>query len=176
MPIADTDIQHRLSGGAANTNPNASLGGAMSTAGGGLITTDTLNNDMDDITSSEAGAGIIIYHGYYFKNNHGTLVYLDPKFWIASQTTSATTDVAVAVAGEDVNTAIETVASETTAPVGETFSQPASFGAGIACGAIGDGDLDVAEYRGHWIRYTVNAGTTAVLDAYTISVQGDSNP
>ena len=58
MAIAASDIKIRLSGGASNTNPNLALGGAMSTASGGIITTNVLNNDMDDITSAEASTGI----------------------------------------------------------------------------------------------------------------------
>lgn len=171
MAITATDIELRLSGGASNTDPNLALGGAMSTVGGGLVVTDTLNNDMNDITGDEASAGIIIYHGYYYKNNHGSLTYITPVIWISSQTTSGTTDIAIAIADEAKNIAIETVATETTAPVGPTFSAPANKGAGLALGSLNAGD-----YRGWWARYTVNAGTTAILDAYTIAIEGDSNP
>ena len=171
MPIADSDIKLRLSGGAANTDPNAALGGAMSTVAGGVIVSDTLNNDMDDITSAEASSGITIYHGYFYENAHGSLTYIAPKFYIASQTASGDTSVEVASAGEAKNTAEEVVASETTAPIGETFTTPANYAAGIALG-----DLDFSDYKGIWVKYIVGSSAAAILDTYTLGVQGDTNP
>lgn len=171
MPIAPSDIEHRYSGGAANTDPDLSLGGAMSTAPGGEIVDDTLNNDMDDITSAEAAAGITIYHGYYYKNDHSTLTYIGPKMWIESQTSSPDTSVEIAMADEAKNTAIETIADEETAPVGPTFSTPLNYAAGLSIG-----DLNPGDYRGHWVKYIVDADAAAVVDEYTLAVQGDTNP
>lgn len=171
MPIAASDILLRLSGGTTETDPNNALGGAMSTVGGGIITTDVLNNDMDDITSVEASAGITIYHGYFWENTHGSLTYIQPKMYIDTQTASGDTSVEMAIAGEAKNLSIETVASETTAPIGEVFSAPANFAAGINVG-----DLDAGDYRGWWCKYIVNASASAILDTYTIGIQGDTNP
>ena len=171
MAIVEADLEFRMSGGASNTDVNAALGGAMSTVGGGVITTNVLNNDMDDITGTEASAGITIYHAYYYKNNHGSLSWLSPVFWIDSQTTSATTDVAVALSDEAKNTTMETIGSETTAPSGPSFTTPANKAAGLALTT-----LAFSEYRGIWARYVVTAGTTAVLDSYTIKAEGDTNP
>lgn len=171
MAIAASDIKLIVSGGAANTDPNLALGGAISTAGGGVIITDTLNNDMDDITSAEASAGITIYHGYFYKNTHGSLTYIAPKFYIASQTSSGDTSVAVAVAGEAKNTAEEIVANEETAPVGEVFTTPANYAAGLALG-----DLEFSDYKGIWVKYIVGSSAAAVLDSYTLGIQGDTNP
>jgi len=67
MPIVEADIDQRLSGGSANTDPNNSTGGAISTVGGGVIVSDADNNDMDDITSTEATNGIVIYHAYFYQ-------------------------------------------------------------------------------------------------------------
>jgi hypothetical protein len=171
MPIASSDIKLRLSGGTTNIDPNLALGGAMSTVAGGIIISDVLNNDMDDITSAEAATGITIYHGYFYENSHGTLTYIAPKFYIASQTSSGDTSVEVAVAGEAKNTAIETIANETTAPVGEVFSTPSNYASGLALG-----DLDAGDYKGIWVKYIVGSSAAAVLDTYTLGIQGDTNP
>ena len=171
MAIASTDIKIRISGGASITDPNMALGGAMSTVAGGIITSDVLNNDMDDITSSEASAGITIYHGYYYKNEHATLTYIAPKFYIASQTSSGDTSVSVGLSVEAKNTAIATIANETTAPTSVTFSTPANFAAGIATG-----DLNASDYHGFWVQYIVGSSAAAVLDSYTLGIQGDTNP
>ena len=171
MAIAASDIVLRISGGASNTDANLALGGAMSTVAGGIITTDVLNNDMDDITSAEASSGITIYHGYFYENAHGSLTYIAPKFYISSQTSSGDTSVEVALAGEAKNTAEEVIASETTAPSGEVFSTPANFAAGIATG-----DLNASDYKGIWVKYIVGSSAAAVLDSYTLGIQGDTNP
>lgn len=172
MAIAASDILIRLTGGASNTDPNLSIGGVMSTDGGGIITTDVLNNDMDDITSAEASTGITIYHGYFYENSHGSLTYISPKFYIQSQTSSGDTSVEIAVADEAKNTAIEVLANEETAPGGGvTFSTPANFAAGIALGS-----LDFGDERGFWAKYIVGSSAAAVLDQYTLGIQGDTNP
>lgn len=171
MPIVEADLAYRLSGGIANIDPDLALGGVMSTAAGGIIVTDTLNNDMNDITSTEAAAGITIYHGYYYQNNHATLTWTTPVFWIESQTSSGQTSVEIAIADEAKNVAMETIASETTAPVGPVFTTPANKAAGIAIGS-----LDASDNRGTWVKYIVNAGATTSLDQYTIKAEGDTLP
>lgn len=171
MAIAASDISYRYSGGASNTDPDLSIGGAMSTVAGGIIATNVINNDMDDITSSEASAGITIYHGYYYDNEHGSLTYIAPKFYIDSQTSSGDTSVAIAVADEAKNVTIETLANEETAPATVVFTTPANFAAGIAIG-----DLDFGDNRGTWVKYIVGSSAAAVLDQYTIGIQGDTNP
>ena len=116
MPIVEADLNLRMSGGVPNINVNDALGGDMSTAVEGIIITDTDNNDMDDITSTEATDGIIIYHAYYYKNNHGSLTWTSPVFWIESQTSSGDTSVEIAIAAEAKNVAVQEVLNEETAP------------------------------------------------------------
>lgn len=173
MPILESDLIHRLSGGLTNTDPNLSLGGIMSTDPGGIIVSDTDNNDMDNITSEEALAGIIIYHGYYYSNEvtSSPLTWTDPVFWIESQTSSGDTDVSIAIADEAKNIAIEIVANEETAPSGPSFTAPSNKAAGIIIGS-----LDQNDFRGHWVRYAVNDISSSTLDTYTIKAEGDTAP
>jgi len=173
MPILESDLIHRLSGGPTNTDPNLSLGGAISTVVGGIIVSDTDNNDMDDITSTEALAGIVIYHGYFYKNEitSAALTWISPVFWIESQTSSGDTDVSIAIADEAKNLAIEIIANEETAPSGPSFTSPANKAAGIAIDS-----LDQNDFRGHWIRYNVNAAASSTVDQYTIKAEGDTLP
>ena len=171
MAITSSDIKLRLSGGASNTNPDNALGGAMSTASGGIVTSNQLNNDMDDITSAEASSGITIYRGYYWRNEHASLTYIGPKIYIASQTSSGDTSVEIALGDEAKNTALETITNETTAPSGPSFSTPANFAAGISMG-----DLEDDDYRGFWVKYIVNSGAAAAVDSYAMGIQGDTNP
>jgi len=171
MAIAASDIELRISGGASNTDPDAALGGAISTVGGGVVVTNVQNNVFDDITSAEASAGTTLYRGLYYKNNHGSLSYQTPVIWFSSQTSSGDTSAEMAIAGEAKNVAEEIIASETTAPSGESFSAPASKGAGLSLGT-----LDAADYKGWWLKYIVNSSAAAVLDSMTTDVEGDSDP
>lgn len=174
MPIVASDLQFRYSGGASNADPNACLGGAISTAGGGSID-DAVDNDLfDDVSASEASAGDTEYRGWYAKNNHGTLTLVDARVYISSNTTSADTTFDIALADEAVNTTIETIANESTAPVGPSFTAPSTYATGLQLnGATG---LTAGSYRGVWIRRTVNAGAAAATgDSGTLKVEGETS-
>lgn len=163
MPIVSSDIKFRLSGGSGNTSAAASLGGAMSTS------TDAPASIFDDVSSAESAAGSTEYRCVYVLNNHGSLTLQNAKIWIEANTPSATTTVAIALGGEGLNGTAETVANETTAPVGETFSAPANEGAGLSLGNIPFGQKYPV-----WIRRTVDAGTAAAADSFTLRVKGDT--
>jgi hypothetical protein len=170
MPIAATDIEYRLSGGANNTDPNASLGGAMSTLAGGLIATGVDNNLFDDVSGDEAAVGRTEYRGFYVRNNHGALTWQGVVAWLSALTTSADTEFDIGLAVEAVNTAMATIANETTAPAGVTFSRPTTKATGLVIGNIPAG-----QFKGIWIRRTVNPGAAAFnADAGTVSVSGDT--
>ena len=165
MPIISTDIQYRLSGGAANSDPLLSLGGAKSSVAAGT-------NLFDDVPSAEASAGRIEYRCVYIHNAHGTESYLDPvRLWISANTPSPGTTLDIGLGSAALNAVEQTVANEITAPAGVTFTSPATFGAGIVVPTIPAG-----QHRSVWIRRTVNAGAAAFADSATLSIQGDVNP
>lgn len=85
MPIISTDIQYRLSGGAANSDPNVALGGAKSSTSVGA----GLHNLFDIVSSAESSSGDTEYRCVYVHNNHGTLTMQNSVIWIASNTPSA---------------------------------------------------------------------------------------
>lgn len=171
MPIVASDIVFRLSGGAANVDPNASLGGARSTAGGGVITTDTLNNVWDNVSGAEGAAGDIEYRCIYVLNTHATLTYTAPKIWISADTTSTDDEVDIGLGSSAVNGTEQTVANESTAPTGGvTFTHPTTFAGGIALS-----DLPPTQHRAIWLRRTVNTNAAAAnANPYTLSVQGET--
>lgn len=164
MAIASTDIQYRLSGGAGNTSPAASLGGAKSTTAAGA-------NIFDDVASAEAVAGDTEYRCIYVHNAHGSLTLVGATLWIPSNTPSATTTVDVGVGTSAVNGTETAVADENTAPSGVTFVAAASQGAGVALG-----DIPAGQSRAVWLRRTISAGTAATSDSFTIRVTGDTAP
>lgn len=164
MAIISTDIKYRLSGGAANSAPSASLGGAKSS-------TDAPIGIFDDVSSAEASAGSVEYRCIYVHNAHLTLTLLGAKLWIQANTPSASTDVAVGLGSSGLNATEQTVATEVTAPTGVTFSSPAAFASGLTLG-----DVPAGQHFPVWVRRTVTAGAAAASDTFTLRVQGDTNP
>jgi hypothetical protein len=153
----------RLSGGAANTDPTASLGGIMSTS------TAAGSNLFDNVTGDESAAGDTEYRGVYVLNN-GNVDLQSAVVWIQTNTPDPDTAVAIALAGEGANATMETVANENTAPVGETFTSPTNKAGGLSIGTLAAG-----QRYGVWIRRTVNAGAVAYNnDTFTLRVEGDT--
>ena len=174
MTIASTDIEYRLSGGAANTNKQLALGGAMSTAGGGVITPGAANNLWDDVTGDESAAGDTEYRCIYVKNAHATLTLLGAVAWVDSDPAGGAVE-AIGLDSAAVNaTAASTSADENTAPTGGTppsFSSPTTKATGLAIG-----DIPPGQFKAIWVRRTVAPGTSAVAETLSLRVEGDSLP
>ena len=172
MAIATTDLIWRLSGGASNTDPAAALGGAMSTAGGGVITkTKTFNSIFDDVTGAEAAAGDIEYRCIYIHNEHATLTLSSAKVWIEANTTNTEIDIGLDLAGKD-GTA-DTIADESTAPdPAVTFAHNCTaYASGLALG-----NLAAGEGYAIWIRRTIAASKVATDDDnFTLKIQGETS-
>jgi len=173
MAIAETDLIWRLSGGASNTDPAAALGGAMSTAAGGIITkTKTFNSIFDDISGAEAAAGDVEYRCIYIHNEHATLPLTSAKVWIEANVANAKDmiDIGLDLGGKDATA--DTIANESTAPdPAVTFAHDClSYATGLALG-----DLAAGEGYAIWIRRTITAGMTADDDEFfTLKIQGDT--
>ena len=141
-------IAFRLSGGAGNTNPAASLGGAMSS------TAASANTLFDTVTAGEASAGDTEFRCFYVFND-GDQVLDSCRIWISDQPTQGT--FSLALAGEGVNGTAETVANENTAPVGESFSSPTTALTGLECGPLNPG-----QFRPVWARRVIGATTPGI--------------
>jgi hypothetical protein len=168
MPIVSTDIKFRLSGGAANADPNASLGGAKSSV---EIVDATLNNLFDQVSGAESAAGDTEYRCLYANNAHATLTLLGAKVWIQTNTPAADTDVAIGLGSSAVNGTEQTVADESTAPTGGvTFSAAANEGAALAIG-----DVPAGQHKAIWLKRVITAGAAAnALDSVVLRVKGDT--
>ncbi len=165
MPIVAGDIDFFLSGGAGNSDVDASLGGVISAT---EIVDNTLHNLFDKVTGDESLAGATNYRGIYIVNSHGSLTLESAVVWIDLNTTN--TEIAIALAGEGVDATMETISDEDTAPVGEVFTQPANKAAGIAIG-----DMAFGEKYGLWLRRVIAAATSAENAAtFHIKVEGDT--
>jgi hypothetical protein len=161
MPIIDSDIQIRLSGGSANTNANASLGGAKSTqlAPAGLF---------DPVTSGEAAAGRTEYRCFYVHNANATLTLESAVAWLQA---NGSGQLAIGLGSSAINGTEQTVGAETSAPSGVTFSAAANEAAAIVLGSIPPG-----QHRAVWLRRIVGAGAAAASVTGTVRVKGDTAP
>lgn len=167
MAIVASDLKIRLSGGAANSDVNAALGGAKSSV---EVTDNTTHNLFDQVSGTESSAGDTEYRCVYLHNGHGSLTAQNTHVYISSNTPASDTTIDIALAGEGLNATAETVANENTAPVGETFSAPTTYAGGLDMGNIPAG-----QHYGLWIRRTITAGAAAVNDdAVTIKYDCDT--
>lgn len=168
MPIASSDIDFLLSGGSSNSDPDASLGGVISST---EVDDNVDNNLFDDVSGAEHTAGDVEYRCIYVKNSHGSLTLTDAVVWIQSDTSGADSDISIAVGTAAVNGTEQTVANESTAPTGVTWSDAATSRAtGLALG-----DLPAGQHKAVWIRRTISAGSTPqAADTCSIQAGGDT--
>lgn len=168
MAITDADIILRLSGGAGNADPNASLGGIMSAT---AIVDNTLHNLFDKVSGTESTAGDTEYRGFYVLNNHGSLTLESAKIWIDSETTHAGANVTIGLATQGLNGTLSTIALEGDTPnPAVTFVEAATEGAALSLG-----NMPFGQKYGIWLKRVIGAGTLA-KNNYTvvIKVKGDT--
>jgi hypothetical protein len=160
MAISAANLHWRES----STGPNRGSTISASTD----VTVGTL---FDAVTGDEASAGAIEYRGIYFTNEDSTSGGLQSAYlWISTQTPGAD-DVSIALAGEGLNGTMETIGSYTTAPSGESFTAPASKGAGLSMGTI---TATTGKY-GIWIKRNVPGSCAAYnSNSFVLTVEGDS--
>ncbi|MEJ1381334.1 MAG: hypothetical protein RPT95_10270 [Candidatus Sedimenticola sp. (ex Thyasira tokunagai)] len=166
MAIQATDITLQLSGGASNADPNASLGGVISSNAVGA----GLHNLFDIVGSDEAAAGDTEGRCVYIKNNHATLTLQNAKVFVNSESPSAETDEEIGLGSSAIDGTEQTVADEDTAPVGVAFSQ-----ANGEANALAIGDLAPGQTKAIWIKRTISAGASAYNnDGTQIRIKGDT--
>jgi hypothetical protein len=169
MPIAGSNLKWYLSGGGSNTDPTASLGGAISTT----AVSSSLNGLFVRVSGALAASGETNYRCIYFQNiDADANGLITPYLWISSQTSSADTSLEIGLDPAGKNGTATTIANENSAPAGVTFSAPSSFAGGIA---LPTDPYAQNDYVAVWIKRIVNAGAASdASDATQLSVQGDT--
>jgi hypothetical protein len=164
MAITATDIKFFLSG--TGGTGDTSLGGAIHAT----EVSATVNQFFDVVSGAESSAGDTEYRCLYVKNTHGSLTLYSAKVWISSNTPSTDTEITIGLGTAAVSATEQTVADESTAPSGVSFSTAASEGA-----ALSIGDLVAGAYKAVWVKRVVSASAAAYTnDTFTITVRGDS--
>ena len=144
---------------AGNSDPDASLGGV----GGDTEIGSGLHNIFDYVDPDEGVAGDVEYRAIDIKNTHVTETLYDAVVYI-SQITSGTDD-SVEIAYDSTGT--QSVADESTAPSGVSFSAPTSKATGIALGDIAAGTT-----KRLWLKRTVTAGANSGTSDGELTVTG----
>lgn len=166
MSIITADFLLRLSGGAANSNANAALGGAKSS----VAVATTVDGLFDAVSAAEAAAGRVEYRCIYLHNANASDLMTAARVWINANTPLAGTDLAIGVGSAAVNATEQTVANETTAPTSVTFSSPSTAGTGLALG-----DIPAGQHKAIWLRRTVTAGAGASAnDTFTLGFDAET--
>lgn len=167
MPITNTNLKYYLSGGAGNSDQNASLGGARST---GTTATSAL---FDAVSGAESSAGDTEYRCVYFRNEDADADGLiDPVLWVQANTPSADTTMAIGLDPAGKNGTATTIATENDAPAGVSFTTPVTKGTGLALPSAPYAQNDFIAF---WVRRTVSAAASATAsDTATFRVEGDT--
>ncbi len=166
--------KYSVAAAAGNTDAgtaNTSLGDQISTT---QVPDATLNALFDDVTGAENAASDVEYRCIFVHNSNASNTLQAPKIWLSSEVAGGT-DIAIGVdptaasaIGSGTAQAV-TVADESSAPAGVTFSAPTSFATGLALG-----DIPPGECKAVWFRRTA-ANTSALNnDGVTWSIQGDT--
>lgn len=174
--IQSSEILIKYSVAAAAGNTTA--GTAATSLGDQISTTEmpdaTLNALFDDVSGAENAASDVEYRCIFIHNSNAANALQSAAVWLSSEVAGGAA-IAIGVdttAASAIGAAVAqalTVADESTAPSGVSFSSPASFATGVALG-----DIPAGYCRAIWVRRT--AANTAALnsDGVTLSVQGDT--
>ncbi|MEW8494254.1 MAG: hypothetical protein AB2604_10650 [Candidatus Thiodiazotropha taylori] len=166
MAVLATDIDFHLSGGAANADPNASLGGAISN---NQITSGALHNLWDIVSGAESSAGDTEYRCIYVRNNSAQTLF-NAHVYVSTESPSVGSDELIGLGTSAVNGVEQTVADESSAPAGVAFSQANGVGNALAIG-----DIPAGQHKAIWIQRDISIGAAAYNnDGPTLTVGGDT--
>ena len=153
MAVLSTDLKFFLSGGAANTDPDAALGGIISTT---QVVDNTLNNLFDNVSGAEHTVGDINYRCIYVKNDSASVAYA-AKLYIETNTPAADSEIQIGLDLSGAGGTADTIPDESTAPdPAVTFSLAADY-----ANALSLGDLAAGAVYAIWIKRTITAGDTS---------------
>lgn len=156
MPIIPSDLKFYLSGGAANTNPNNSLGGAISST---QVVSNKLHNLFDVVNNLDSVNGATEYRCIYVKNTSFDFILQNTKLTILSNTSSPDTSIEVSWGTSAINGTEQTVANETTAPTGMSWTTGTTASIGT---------LQAQGHKAIWIKRIVNTNSDSYNNDTTI--------
>jgi hypothetical protein len=170
MAVSSANLKWYYSGGTANTDPNASLGGAISTTEVGT----SIHQLFDRVSGTEASTGDTEYRCIYFYNTDTDANGLvDPAVFILSQTSSGDTEIEIGLDPAGKNGTATAVAVEGNAPAGVTFTAPSTYGTGLA---FPSSPYVEDDYIAIWIKRIVQSSASSTAsDTCSLRVEGSTS-
>jgi len=173
IQASDLVFRYSTTSGSAG---NSTAGTAAGSLGKYISTTAWADGAtlFDDISGAENAASTVDYRCVFLYNANSANAYQNAVVYIASQVTGGA-DVAIGVdttAASALGSASAqalTVANETTAPSGVSFSAPTTVGAGLSLGSIPNGSV-----RAIWVRRTATNSAALSADGFTLATSGDT--
>lgn len=151
-------LELRLTGGSTNSDPNASLGGDMSSVQVSMI--DPMNNLFDNVTPVEASTGDVEYRAIDIYNS-GDAAAEDITVWFDQQTASPDSLIEVGLDATQ-----QTVVDENTSPADVVFSAPTE----VAPMSITN--IPVGSAQRIWFKRTITAAAdNYAQDLFGLTVQ-----
>lgn len=162
-------------GAAGNSTANTTVGTFLGKYAASSLWAGGGTNDLfADITGAQNAASQVDYAGLAIENGNAANAAQNSVAYLSSEvaggaSTAIGADTTAASALGSATAQLVTIANNTTAPAGVTFTSPTTAGTGIALGSI-----PVANVKGLWVRRT--AANTAALsgDGVTLAVQVDT--
>lgn len=178
MAIVASDIKLMLStksgsaGYSLSAAPADSLGKYVSTT---EVTDNSVGNVFDVITGAENAASTVDYRCVFVLNNHASLTLYSAAIYISSQV-SGGADAAIGVDTTAASTKTSSsaqavsIANETTAPAGISFSAPTTSGTALSLG-----DIAAGQVKAVWIRRTATNSAAVASDGCDLVIFGDTD-
>jgi len=163
MVVLQGDVQVRLSGGANNSNPFASLGGIKSTT---QMKDDMLDALFDPININQRITGHIDYYCVYVHNNNGTSQMSNTKIWF----TVVPTYISMGLGTSPINGVEQSINPDTNPPAGINFTQPIS-----ELNSLSIGIIPATQHKAVWFRRIIPANispSAAILVRF--KMEGDN--
>ena len=157
MPIQPAEMQFRRAGASG-------LGGAKSATAVDPAALFPL------VSNAEHASGITRYRCFYVNNGNASLTLDSALAWLKANTPYSATVMSLGLGTSGVGGVEQTIATETTAPVGVAFVAAATAGAGIALGNLAPG-----QHRALWARLVVSPGpapSNQIADSAIVQVDG----
>ena len=159
MPIIPSDLVFYKS-----TN---GLGGAITP---NEVPDGAINALFDGVNSEQAANGHIDYRCMYIANENTLITLQNTFFYTSVNTPSTNTDMAIGIGTSSAGGIEQTISTETKEPVGVFFSSLVGEDA-----AQFIGNIPGNSWKAVWLRRTVTAGATALVnDGGNVVIKGDT--
>lgn len=175
--IVASDIQYRFtttSGSAGDSTAGAAATSLGKYASSTQWTGGTLHDLFDAISGAENAASQVDYRGLAVLNNNGANAAQSPSLYLASEVSGGASiaigvDTTATSAKGSASAQMLTIANDTTAPAGVSFSSPTTDGGGLALS-----DIAVAAVKGIWLRRTAANTSALSADGVTLGLGVDT--